>query len=208
MLTLIKKHEVYFRKVEEIVTFISDVRTPSGIYSVMEHYAEENGTVQYKKVETSDGEKDSFDYYKADDPDEYVMCIIDHVSLISPQKTKGGQMSLRESIGLLSSNFLVKLRNRYNQIPVVIQQQSAATESIDSGRARQNKPSLDGLGDNKATQRDANLILGLYSPFRYKVPEYQGYDITLFRDNIRFLEILGGKRVAQEQYALYTSMVL
>lgn len=54
------------------------------------------------------------------------MCVIDHVGLIDTQKFHGHQLSLRESISLLSSNYLVKLRNRYNYIPVVIQQQAAA----------------------------------------------------------------------------------
>ena len=50
-----------------------------------------------------------------------------------------------------------------------------------------------GLGDNKTTQRDFNLILGLHSPFRYGIPTHFDYDITFFKDNIRFLEILGGR---------------
>ena len=35
--------------------------------------------------------------------------------------------------------------------------------------------------------------MGLFSPFRHEIPDYLGYDITKFRDNIRFLEILGGR---------------
>ncbi len=121
------------------------------------------------------------------------MCIIDHIGLIDTQKFHGRQLDLRESISLLSANYFVKLRNRYNYIPVAIQQQAAASESVEHGKARQNKPTLDGLGDNKTTQRDFNVIVGLYSPFRYSVPSYFGYDVTFFKDNIRFLEILGGR---------------
>jgi hypothetical protein len=39
----------------------------------------------------------------------------------------------------------------------------------------------------------ANCILGLFSPFRHEIPEYYGYDVTIFKDRIRFLEILGGR---------------
>ena len=98
-----------------------------------------------KTVKTESGEVEAFDYYVPNDPDEYVMCIIDHVGLIDAQKFHGVQLSLRESIGLLSSNYLVKLRNRYNYTPVVIQQQAAASESIEHGKARQNKPTMDGF---------------------------------------------------------------
>jgi len=193
ILELIIKYKPYFDKVEEIVTFHDSVRHPTGIFKVLEGYAKENGKTHFKTVKTESGEVEAFDYYVPNDPDEYVMCIIDHVGLIDAQKFHGVQLSLRESIGLLSSNYLVKLRNRYNYTPVVIQQQAAASESIEHGKARQNKPTMDGLGDNKTTQRDFNLILGLHSPFRYGIPTHFDYDITFFKDNIRFLEILGGR---------------
>lgn len=31
--------------------------------------------------------------------------------------------------------------------------------------------------------------MGLFSPFKFGLKEYMGYDITKFKDNIRFLEI-------------------
>lgn len=36
----------------------------------------------------------------------------------------------------------------------------------------------------------ANIILGLFSPARFDLKEYLGYDITKFKDNIRFLEVI------------------
>lgn len=35
--------------------------------------------------------------------------------------------------------------------------------------------------------------MGLFSPMRHEIGEYMGYDIKVFQDNIRFLEILGGR---------------
>jgi len=193
ILELIIKYKPYFDKVEEIVTFIDDIRHPTGINAVLETYARKNGTIVTKKITIDGQEHDTFDYYKPNDPEEYVMCIVDHIGLISEEKQQGRQLSLRESISLLSSKYFVRLRNRYNYIPVVIQQQAAASESIEHGKARNNKPTLDGLGDNKTTQRDFNVILGLHSPFRYGIPTHFDYDITFFKDFIRFLEILGGR---------------
>lgn len=45
----------------------------------------------------------------------------------------------------------------------------------------------------KVISRDADLILGLFSPFRHEIREYEKYDVTQFRDNLRFLEILAGR---------------
>ena len=195
-LDLISKYESYFRKIEEIVEFIDDIRNPYGIYTTVRDYALANGKIHTRKIETKPGIFiEVEDYYEANDPEEYVIIIVDHISLIQPEKNRdtGLPMTLHESIGKLSSDYLIKLRNRFKYIPVVVQQQAQAQESIENKKYNKLKPSLDGLGDNKMTQRDFDYILGLFSPFRHEIPEYMGYDITKFRDNIRFLEILGGR---------------
>ena len=33
-------------------------------------------------------------------------------------------------------------------------------------------------------------VIGLYSPFKYGIREYEGYDITKLRDNVRFMEVI------------------
>lgn len=192
-LDIIRKYEPYFRKIEEVVEFIDDIRHPTGINSVMTKYANANGTTHYRDMVIDGTTHKVFDYYEPNDPEEYVMCIIDHVSLITPEKSNGIQQNLHESIVTLSSRYLISLRNRYDYIPVVIQQQTAAQESVENKKANKLKPSLDGLGDCKLTARDANVILGLFSPYRHEIPVYGGYDISFFKDNIRFLEIIGGR---------------
>ena len=193
VIEVIKKYEPYFKKIEEVVEFIDSVRHPFGIYNLARKYALANGTVYNKQI-IIDGEVTEVeDYYTANDPDEYVMVLVDHISLISPERRGEKTYNLHESISILSSDYLLKLRNRFNYIPVVIQQQAQAQESIENKKMNKLKPSMDGLGDNKLTQRDANVILGLFSPFRHEMPDYYGYDVTKFKDNIRFLEILGGR---------------
>lgn len=189
ILDKLRENEEYIDEFLECVTFIDNIRNPFGIYKFMRDYALKNGTQHFKTVQTEEGPKKYHDYYEASNPEEYVMCIVDHAKLLSPEK--GG--SLRDTIGKLSSDYFIILRNMYNHIPILVQQQSAAQESIDNARANKLRPTLDGLGDNKTTQQDANLILGLFSPFRHQIADYEGYDIKFYKDNIRFLEILGGR---------------
>lgn len=192
-LEIIAKYENYFNKIEEIVEFVDDIRNPTGIFKFVRDYAQANGTQHTKKIEIKGEITEIDDWYEPDDPEEYVMVFIDHISLIAQEKSAGRQMSLHESIVKLSSDYLIRLRNKYNYIPVVVQQQAAAQESVDNMKVGRLKPSLDGLGDCKLTGRDANVILGLFSPFRHEIREYYGYDVMYFKDNIRFLEILGGR---------------
>jgi replicative DNA helicase len=199
ILSQVEGYSDYFKEFDKTVTFIDNIKNPYGIYKFMEDYAEQNGDTHYKEKvfeNTKTGEKKVnriFDYYEAYDPDEYVLIIIDHISLISKEKE---HRNLHESITKLSSDYLVKLRNRYNFSPVVIQQQSAAQEGIENMKANRLKPSLDGLADNKLTQRDADVILGLFSPYRHSIkqyPEKGGYNIMKFKDQIRFMEILASR---------------
>jgi hypothetical protein len=198
-LKLIERYEPYFNKIEEIVEFIDDIRNPTGIFKFVDEYARENGTihnriVEFKNNKTNEIVKNEvFDYYEPHDPEEYVMIIVDHVGLISTEKEDGRQLNLHQSIVKLSSDYLIRLRNRYRYIPVIVQQQASAQESVENMKANRLKPTLDGLGDCKLTQRDANVIIGVFSPFRHAIKDYLGYDITFFRDNIRFMEILGGR---------------
>lgn len=191
----IESYQPYFDKIEEIVEFIDDVRNPTGIGKIMYNYAKENGKIITRKVKykNAENEIEVFDKYIPNNPEEYVMCIVDHISLISTESDGTKKLNLHESIVKLSSEYFVKLRNNFNYIPVVIQQQASAQESVENLKANRLKPTLDGLGDCKLTQRDCNVALGLFSPFRHNIKEYFGYDITKFKDNIRFLEVLASR---------------
>jgi hypothetical protein len=153
-LKLISKYEPYFAKIEEIVEFIDDIRNPTGIYKFVREYAYANGKQHKKTIDMNGSPVEIDDYYEPNDPEEYVMIIIDHISLITTETQGGVQMSLHQSIVKLSSDYLIKLRNKYGYIPVVIQQQASAQESVENMKVGRLKPTMDGLGDCKLTQRD------------------------------------------------------
>lgn len=131
-LEIIKKYEPYFKKLEEIVEFVDSTRNPTGIFKMVREYALENGTQHKKKIKfvnNETGEETEHivdDYYEPNNPDEYVMVIVDHIGLISTETINGQKLNLHQSISKLSSEYLVSLRNKYNYIPVVVQQQAAA----------------------------------------------------------------------------------
>lgn len=176
---------------EEHVIFSASTN-PTGVFVECKEYAEGHGKVYTKKQKIKDEftdetrEIDAFDHYEQDDPDEYRIIFFDHVSLTSTEK---GVITLKQGIDKLSEN-LVKLRNRYRYTPVVIQQQAFAGESLDAFKENKLRPTIANLADSKYPSRDANVVLGLFSPFKYELPEYQRYDITKLKDNVRFLEVL------------------
>lgn len=174
---------------ESVVSFYDD-RNPTGIWKTMKEYAEANGTTYYKEIQMKDelGQEVSrkvFDYYVPNNPNEYIFPIVDHVSLIETEKG----LTLRESINRLSE-YMVLLRNRYYQSPVIIQQQSSETQNLEAFKNNKIRPSVSGLSDSKYPARDATMMLGITNPFFFEMPEYLGYNIRKLKDKARFLEIV------------------
>ena len=176
---------------EEHVLFPEESGNPTGIYKYCVKYAKEHGTVHTKPGEFKDEfgktyEKPVFDRYEQDNPNEYRLIIIDTINLIDTEKG----MTLKQSMDKLSEYCAKYLRNKYHYSPVIIQQQAFESESNEALKLGRVRPSVAGLGDSKYTSRDSNVVLGLFSPFRFALREYEGYDITKFKDNIRFLEMI------------------
>lgn len=179
------EYQSILRFFEEHVVFIPD-RNPTGVYHTLEKYAVANGTIHKKKVEGY--EKEIFDYYEPNDPDEYVLCIIDHISLISCERG----MDLRNSIKKLSE-YLKIVRNKYNYIPVVVQQQNSESLSLEAFKANKIRPTQKGLADSQDPGKDCDVMLGITSPFSWELKEYLKYDITKLRGYSKFLEIVLGR---------------
>lgn len=176
---------------EEHIIFPKEVGNPTGIYKICRQYAESRGKVYTKKVKSKDEfgntkEVEVFDRYEPNNPNEYILAIIDTINLIDTERG----MTLKQSMDKLSEYCAKYLRNRYFISPVIIQQQAFEQESNEAFKLGRVRPSVAGLGDSKYTSRDSNVVLGLFSPFRFSIKEYEGYDISKFKDNIRFLEMI------------------
>ena len=179
------EYQSILRFFEEHIVWMPD-RNPTGIYHTLEKYAKDNGTIHRKKVEGYD--KEVFDYYEPNDPDEYVICMVDHIGLISVERG----MDLRNSIKKLSE-YLKIVRNKYNYIPVVIQQQNSETLSLEAFKANKIRPTQKGLADSQDPGKDCDVMLGITNPFSFELKDYLKYDITKLKSYARFLEVVLGR---------------
>lgn len=193
---IIEEYNDYFDEFEETVTIIDNIRNPYGIYKYMEDVAELHGTWTYKTIDWINEDKSVTkkrvkDLYIPNDPDEHIIVIIDNYNVMLPEKNQ----STFEAIHKFSSDYALTMRDKYNFSVVGVQQQAAAQEQQQytfSGDSiiDKLKPSADGLGDCKLVGRDVNLMIGLFAPNRYKIPKYEGYDISRLKDHYRELLIL------------------
>lgn len=203
---LIDEYKDYFTKVEEVVTFVDNIRNPYGIYKTVRQYAKEHGKFFKNDGTQVDIDKDHsfYDYYIPNDPDEQVIVITDHCSLLMPEKGE----ELWNAMSNYSSNYCLKMRDNFKYTVVNIQQQAADQEKQQftfKGTTMVDKirPSADGLGDCKVTGRDCDMMIGLFAPNRYKISQYEGYDISKLKDNYRELSIIFNRRGGSTNLDLY-----
>ena len=189
-----EKYQAYIKKFEEMVEYVDTERNPTGINKKCRDYALSHGHLNFKTIEVKDpitGQPmkkqvvDQVNPYTPDDPEEYRMVILDNASNIVVEQG----MKKMEAIEKVAKN-AITLRDQLNYTFILIQHQAQAQEGIENFKLNKIKPSSDGLADCKTTTRDANMVIGLYSPFKYGMTEYEGYDITKFRNHIRFMEVI------------------
>lgn len=196
VLDLIKstKFKILCKYFEEHVEFNS-TRNPTGMYKHALSKTVDEGKIYKKKVIVKDRdtgipkEVEVFDRYEPYNPFLYRLVIWDHVGLTSNESG----MNKMESIGKMSYDYGVELRDRYNMSIVNIQQQVATHEGVENYKAGKIRPSGDGLNWNKSTQFDCNIMLGIFSPYKHELPEYMGYNVAKLKDNLRFLEVCASR---------------
>jgi hypothetical protein len=185
------KFRKFFDFLESRVEIYDDIKSPTSIMIKAEGYARANGEVVYDIVKWDDGsEHRIIKDYAPNNPNQIVEVIIDHATLLS-EKGK----TLYECIKTLSSEYLIKLKNKYKYSTCLIQQQNADSSTQQFTNRGDTildkvKPSREGLAGCKDSAQDCTLMLGIFSPYKYKETQYEGWDLTQLRDYHRELSIL------------------
>jgi hypothetical protein len=192
---IIKSEEFssWFAKFNSMVTYYDTIRSPNSIFHLVKSYAEHpsNGKYTYKTISWQNEDKtytprEVRDKYIPARPNEYVIVLVDHISLL---QTSPGE-TLHQTINRFSNEYCLEMRDKWRYIPTIVQQQSA-----DSSRAQFNyrgdtiidkiKPDSEGLSDSKYTARDVDLMISLFYPKRYNIPNHEGVDLNRLGDSHR-----------------------
>lgn len=213
----IKEAEEYVNNFLATIDIVDSIRNPTGIYKYVRDFALTIGKYydvndvpltleEHQQVKRGQGEAyKKISYYKKDHPRHYVIILTDHISLLQPED---GETQWK-TITKYSSKYCLHFRDKFGFIPVNVQQQASAKEAVEynfKGNSIDEKlePSLDGLGDNKTTQRDANVVLGLFAPERYSIEEHNGYNMHAFKDRYRSMSILKDRDgISNKKLALF-----
>ncbi len=218
---LIEQHIDDVEELLERVEIIDSVYNPTGIYKYCRDHADKNGTHHFedrefikKKIDddgtyyTTKEMTKVYSHYVPNDPNAITIVIVDHISLLTPEKDKetGYMKNQHQTMAQWSTNYALKqITKHWNWavVNVIQQEQSGEKEQFtNQGESIQKKtePSLAGFANNKEIQRDAKVVLGVYSPDRYGFDDYHGYDIRRFRDTFRAVKVLKNRFGAPNKY--------
>lgn len=157
---IIDEYHDYFEEFEDVVTIYDNVRNPYGIYKTIEDYAETHGKWTEKEIDWLNEDKSITkkrvkDEYIPDDPNEFIIVIVDNYNVMMPEKNQ----TVFDAIHKFSSNYALHMRDKFKYAVVAVQQQAMTGEQQQytfSGNSiiDKLKPTADGLGDCKLSGRD------------------------------------------------------
>ena len=160
----------YVEQLSEIVTIIDGPENPVGIAKELKLYAEANGEIQqldkWNKI------------YVPNDPTQITMVVVDHIGLL---KTTTAQPTKKEAIDKMSDE-LRYARDFYGYSPVVVSQFNRSISNPSRIKNGDVEPQLEDFADSSSTQNDADVVMALFDPMRYKVADPSGYDLDKLKD--------------------------
>jgi hypothetical protein len=160
----------YVDQLSEIVTIIDGPENPVGIAKELKAYAEANGRIeqldQWNKI------------YVPNDPTQITLVVIDHIGLL---KTTKDHPTKKDAIDKMS-NELRFARDFYGYSPVVVSQFNRSISNPARLKNGDVEPQLEDFSDSSSTQNDADVVMALFDPMRYKVADPSGYDLDKLKD--------------------------
>ena len=163
-------YEDYMAMMGEVITIIDGPENPVGIAKELKAHA-----LQHGKIEQVD------EYNKRYFPDnerEITIVVIDHIGLL---KTTKDQTTKKQAIDKMSDE-LRYARDFYGYTPVVVSQFNRDISNPIRIKNGDVEPQLEDFAESSQTQNDADVVLALFDPMRYKVDDPSGYNLGKLKD--------------------------
>jgi replicative DNA helicase len=161
----------YMGELNECITIIDGPENPVGIAKELKAHALENGTIEqldeYNKI------------YIPNHENEVTIVVIDHIGLL---KTTKDQPTKKEAIDKMSDE-LRYARDFYGYTPVVVSQFNRSISNPMRIKNGDVEPQLEDFAESSSTQNDADVVMALFDPLRYKVADPSGYNLDKLRDD-------------------------
>jgi hypothetical protein len=163
-------YEDYMNRMDDVVTIIDGPENAVGIAKELKAHALKHGRIE---------QVDEYNKrYFPNNENELTIVIIDHIGLL---KTTKDQPTKKEAIDKMSDE-LRYARDFYGYTPVVVSQFNRSISNIVRLKNGDVEPQLEDFAESSSTQNDADVVLALFDPMRYKVSDPSGYDLNKLKD--------------------------
>jgi hypothetical protein len=163
-------YEDYINEMSNVITIIDGPENAVGIAKELKAHA-----LQHGRIEQIDEYNKR---YFPDNENEVTMVIIDHIGLL---KTTKDQATKKEAIDKMSDE-LRYARDFFGYTPVAVSQFNRSISNIQRIKNGDVEPQLEDFAESSSTQNDADVVLALFDPMRYKVNDPSGYELTKLVD--------------------------
>ena len=163
-------YEDYINEMSNVITIIDGPENAVGVSKELRAHALKHGRIEqideYNKR------------YVPNNENEVTIVIIDHIGLL---KTTKDQSTKKEAIDKMSDE-LRYARDFFGYTPVVVSQFNRSISNIQRIKNGDVEPQLEDFAESSSTQNDADVVLALFDPMRYKVNDPSGYELTKLID--------------------------
>lgn len=168
---LFLQHNDYINSILEKVDIVEGPQNPTGIKMYIDEYAKKNGILNME-----DKYHPIYTPYKEN---KIVLIITDTV-----QNTKGEKDFPKGKAAIdKSSSDKQRFRDVYGYSILDVSQFNRSIANPMRIKNGDVEPQLEDFKETSETQENADIILTLFDPWRYKVPDPSGYNLDLLRDD-------------------------
>jgi replicative DNA helicase len=155
----------------DVITIIDGPDNPIGIAKNLKTHALKHGNIE----EIDEWNK----RYVPHDPNVVTIVVIDHIGLLKLTKDHSTK---KQAIDKMSDE-LRYARDFYGYTPVVVSQFNRDISNPIRIKNGDVEPQLEDFADSSQTQNDADVVLALFDPMRYKVADPSGYNLDKLKDD-------------------------
>ena len=193
----IKKAEDQVKMMKKYVTYESNVFNSYGFWKHTRNFAANRGKFYLKGKEVGiegTGIESGWDEYRPNDPDEFVIVIVDNLSYVTKQKDEKDQS---EAIWNTVENLRKFAANKLNYCVYFVQHQNSESENQESRKDKLILPTESGLAINKQVARGYLNLIGVANPNKVNTSgvdtplrNWDGHDLKLWGNYLRTVNIL------------------
>lgn len=182
----------YLDNIFNRINFRFESNNPTGIRNELYDYSKKVGNFIHEEYIDHEGnKKQRLTGYKFNDPDRYVLVVMDHIALMKNERG----FTLKENIDKYSE-YCIFFRNICSFSFFNLQQFNQGLNSVDRSKHKgiDLSPQQNDFKDSSNPYTDADIVLGLMNPWKMDMKECMGYDLEILKDYFRLIKVIKNRK--------------